>query len=513
MRIGRYGLQPPQRYFSLTEVYADACRRKPYPKLDVMALQGAIREALLDSVRHHLVADVPVGAFLSAGVDSGALLGLMRDAGQRRTRALTLAFAEFRDQHRDEAPLAAQVAERYGAEHSVRVVSKAEFQADLPKILEAMDQPSIDGVNTWFVSKAAHELGLKVVVSGLGGDELFGGYPSFRSIPNWRRGLRWTAGLPVAKLFRWCYEALGASLNPKGAGLLEYGGSYAGAYLLKRGLFMPWELQRTTTSEVLREGLQRLLPLDYLNKAVPEPGNAFAKIAALEGGVYLRNQLLRDTDWAGMAHSLEIRLPLVDAFLVRRLAPLLVSAPGLNGKRLLAHSPRLGLPGAVLERPKSGFETPLGAWLESLPRDARPGPLKQDPRWHWSRRWGVSVYHRYSAPPAAPTPRVCRSGIMPLPSTVRISNMVTAVVLINAQRGRVNAVAEQLAETKGISEVYSVGGRYDLVAIIRVADNEAMAQLVTTHLANLSGIAHTETLLAFQSFSRHDLDAMFSIGN
>src|SRR5207244_9475021 len=105
------------------------------------------------------VADVDVGIFLSAGVDSGALLGLMRDAGRARVRAITLAFGEFRGTEEDEAPLAARVAACYGAEHQGRLVTEREFRADLPAILDSMDQPSVDGINTWFVAKAAREAG------------------------------------------------------------------------------------------------------------------------------------------------------------------------------------------------------------------------------------------------------------------------------------------------------------------------------------------------------------------
>src|SRR5262249_42053329 len=137
-----------------------------------------------------------VGIFLSAGVDSGALLGLMRDADQRETRAITLGFEEFCGTAEDEAPLAARVAERYRARHIVRHVGEREFHGDLPAIIEAMDQPSIDGVNTWFVAKAAKEAGLKVALSGLGGDELLAGYPSFVDLPRWRRFFGPLAAIP-----------------------------------------------------------------------------------------------------------------------------------------------------------------------------------------------------------------------------------------------------------------------------------------------------------------------------
>ena len=147
-------------------------------------------------MRHHLVADVPVGAFLSSGIDSSALVGLMRDAGAQDIQTVTLAFEEFLGKSEDEAPLAAEIARQYDTRHTIRVVTQKEFGDDLPKIIEAMDQPTIDGLNTWFVSKAARELGLKVAISGLGGDELFGGYPSFRDIPLWVRAFASPARVP-----------------------------------------------------------------------------------------------------------------------------------------------------------------------------------------------------------------------------------------------------------------------------------------------------------------------------
>src|SRR5262249_20934085 len=138
-----------------------------------------------------------------AGIDSGSLLGLMRDAGYQDIQTITLAFEEFQGRPDDESKLAAEVATRYGTGHTTRIVTQREVVDDLPKILEAMDQPSIDGINTWFVSKAAREHGLKVAISGLGGDELFGGYTSFRDIPRWVRILLVPTRIPYAgDLFR-----------------------------------------------------------------------------------------------------------------------------------------------------------------------------------------------------------------------------------------------------------------------------------------------------------------------
>jgi asparagine synthase (glutamine-hydrolysing) len=175
------GPREPKPFENIAEVLARGAA-KPVPEAE---LHKRVRDGALDSMRAHLLADVEVGVFLSAGIDSGALLGLMRDAGQREIRAITLAFEEFRGTSEDEAPLAARVCEQYGAHHIVRRLRKQEFVEDLPAILEAMDQPSIDGVNTWFVSKAAKEAGLKVAISGLGGDELLGGYPSYLDLPRW----------------------------------------------------------------------------------------------------------------------------------------------------------------------------------------------------------------------------------------------------------------------------------------------------------------------------------------
>lgn len=389
--VDELGPREPTPYFSIAKVFERAAA-EPI-RLNGEALQERVRESLLDSVRHHVVADVPVGVFLSAGVDSGALLGLMRDAGQTDIQTVTLAFAEFQGQPDDEAPLAERVAARYVARHVTRVVDEAEFRADLPSILEAMDQPSIDGINTWFVSKAAREQGLKVAMSGLGGDELFGGYPSFRDIPRWVRWFGPPARIPglgraLRRLGGSLFTSHAAHLTPKALSLLEYGGSYPGAYLLRRGLFMPWELPELLGEERAWEGLRQLCPLRHIGAALdPDPGTPFGRVAALEGALYLRNQLLRDADWAGMAHSLEIRTPLVDAEVLRRLAPVLVATQGSGGKILLGRSPGQPLPAEVVDRHKTGFQTPVRDWLERLPaRGAVAGG-----REHWARRWARRI--------------------------------------------------------------------------------------------------------------------------
>ncbi len=150
---------------------------------------------------------MPVGVFLSGGIDSGALAGLMIEAGARSLEGVTLAYDEFAGRPEDEAPVAAKIAAHYGIRHHVRHVTRDEFQTDLPRILDAMDQPSIDGINTWYASKAVAECGLKVVVSGVGGDELFQGYSSFRQLPRLVSARRAMGRMPGAvPLLQWASD-------------------------------------------------------------------------------------------------------------------------------------------------------------------------------------------------------------------------------------------------------------------------------------------------------------------
>ena len=272
MIVDATGPNAPRQYYSV----ARSLGQRAGGVKDIAQARATLSAAVHDSVRHHLVADVPVAVFLSAGLDSGALLGTMAELGARDTLAVTLAFEEFRGAPLDEAPLAAEVAARYGARHVVRTVDRAEFERDLPAIFDAMDLPTIDGINTWFVAKAAHEAGIKVALSGLGADECFGGYPSFSDVPRSVHLLRPFGFLPgfgaLVRRLMSAAIASGIGVHPKAAGVLQYGSNWAGAYLLRRSVYMPWELDDLLDPALLEEGLRRLAPLEpHRRRAASRP--------------------------------------------------------------------------------------------------------------------------------------------------------------------------------------------------------------------------------------------------
>jgi len=375
----------PARYANVAAILADARGQ--------VVSDSDVRAALRDSVRHHLVADVEVGAFLSGGVDSGALIGLMRDCGQQRIRACTLTYREFAGTADDEMPGAVDMARRYGVDHHVRSVTAAEFAEDLDAIFDAMDQPSIDGINTWFVSKACREMGLKVALSGLGGDELLAGYSTFRSVPRMfhRAGplTRIPGAAKAARMLIRTFAPRLARRNPKALGVLDHAGTWAGAYLLRRAVLLPFELDGAMDPSMAREGLAELDLLGlFADSLQPDPGSDNGRVGALETCNYMRNQLLRDSDWASMAHSVEIRVPLVDFTLLEAIAPRIASLRPGEGKILLANAPVIPVPADVVARPKTGFGIPVGDWLR--------GDVEHREDRRTSRRWAHVVEARYA---------------------------------------------------------------------------------------------------------------------
>ena len=364
--IDAQGVRPPHRFWSAGAVLARAAEEGGG------ARRAELRELLQDSIRHHMVADVPVGLFLSGGLDSTTLLALAAESGFEQLQTATLGFDAFRNTPYDEVALAERTAELYGAPHASRRIGVESFVEEREKLIDAMDQPSIDGVNVYFVAKAAAQSGLKVALSGLGGDELFAGYPSFRQIPRLAAAMSPFAGLPgLGRGLRTLAAPLLRRLtSPKYASILEYGTTIEDAYLLRRGLFLPWELPSILDPEEAREGWRELGLADAMRSSIAGIAEPRDKVAALEIDFYMRNQLLRDSDWAGMAHSLEIRLPLVDVPLFEGLASL-----GRFSKRDMADTPERKLPAEILGRPKSGFTVPVRSWLM---HDLSLGALRGD---------------------------------------------------------------------------------------------------------------------------------------
>jgi asparagine synthase (glutamine-hydrolysing) len=350
-----------------------------------------MRQTLGDAVARHLVADRPIGIFLSGGVDSGAVARLAAQHGT--AQGLTVTFPEAKD---DEGQAAARVADELGIEHLQVPIRGVDIAQDLEAILSAMDQPTSDGVNSWFVARAAHEAGLVVALSGLGGDELFGGYPSFRIVPRLASVTRAMALVPV-----WMREKVTRPLTDRRPGspivrALSVAEGHAGAYVAVRGLL--------SSSELRHHGVRLPLPEP---PSVEHHHGPIDQVTLLELTNYLPNQLLRDTDQMSMAHSLEVRVPLLDDDVVRLALALPSKVRAAKGKRLLA---RASGTDSTLKRP---FALPFQRWLtgplkepireallsETLPLNGViPAGLRHrlwfafdDGHIHWSRPWSIAV--------------------------------------------------------------------------------------------------------------------------
>ncbi len=376
------GRGAPHKWFDLTKELSEV---DPVP-YDAEAL----RAALVDSMQHHLVADVPVGVFLSAGLDSASLVALASEAQGTSLRTVTLGFQQFRGSENDEAPLAEVLAKHYETDHETRWIETGDFRDNADHLMAAMDQPSIDGANTYFVSKVTREAGLKVALSGVGGDELFAGYQNFKQVPNLSRALGLFRFLPgVGKAFRFISAPLVRTLtSPKYAGLFEYGSRLGDAYLLRRGLYMPWELPTVLDPDLVREGLATLAITQKLSETIGDIGPTRVAMTALESAWYMRNQLLRDADWASMAHSLEIRTPLVDITLLRALAPMIAGSHPPT-KNDMATSLARPLPAEILHRPKTGFSIPVRDWIGGEKHTSRGGDYRDWAHYIYNQQWAA----------------------------------------------------------------------------------------------------------------------------
>ena len=324
-----------------------------------------LRFRLEDTMRAHALADVPVGAFLSGGLDSAIVAGLMARASGGRLRTFTIGFPEagFSEDRQAE-----ETARHFGADHSTRILTGAEVAGEIGRFVAACDQPTGDGLNTYFVSETAKAGGATVALSGLGGDELFGGYPSFRDAPRLAAWLPGWRALPppvrrciVARLRR------GNTRRRKLADVLAYA----------RDLQEVSALQRRVFSEHGRRTLLGPDPLAAIDGDSPfHPELAFLRAdlmgcgpfeieSAWELRTYMADVLLRDSDVMSMRHALELRVPLVDRPLVEWLwtqDPADKSTPR-RPKDALAAAVSDILPPGLRRRRKRGFALPMDIWM------------------------------------------------------------------------------------------------------------------------------------------------------
>lgn len=396
MQVTPTGATLPKRYWHLASVIRRATERAD--AIPLGSERDYLRARLLESVNFHLLADVPVGAFLSAGLDSSTLVGLAREAAAAPLQTLTLGFGEFVGKETDECPVASEVAQQLDVLHQCIRLDSGELDHELDQFFAAMDQPTVDGINTWLISRAAVLAGLKVALSGLGGDELLGGYASFHRVPAIINRARKSPWRHTAPAYRSLHSRLGAWLKwpANEAGIPQYGRSPEGSYQLVKGAFMPWELDAVLDRDVLREGCRTLAAADAAREEDIDSLNPFQQVAYLETVRYMRNQLLRDSDWVSMAHSLEIRVPFVDSALTEEVIGLAATGRLGTGKSLLPQVLSKPLPDRALHRPKTGFTVPTWRWLRHRPDLSgwKKVPLLKQPRIHDNRRWAYALLDR-----------------------------------------------------------------------------------------------------------------------
>ncbi len=325
-----------------------------------------LRHQLEDSIRAHRVADVPVGAFLSGGMDSTAVVGLMAKSSGKKLKTFSLVFGEAGFSEQAAARLAAQTFE---TEHHEELLTGARVAADLPRLLASYDQPTGDGINTYYASQTARAGGVSVALSGLGGDELFGGYPSFRDLPRLLSLLPFWQRVPGA-LRRTVIAQLRARPSARARKLADF-------LAHARDLHELASLQRRVLPEAgrlallapearaqaVRLGPNHPMLEDFAFELIG--ADAFQVISAWELRTYMTDVLLRDSDVFSMAHSLELRVPFVDRVLLEWLwpQPHWFKFDPSRQKRALADATADLVPAAIRHRPKQGFTLPFALWM------------------------------------------------------------------------------------------------------------------------------------------------------
>ncbi len=309
-----------------------------------------LKAGMSQAVKRHLISDAPIGVFLSGGLDSSVLTLLAHEVHPTHLSTLSLYFSE---EDYSEKKFQDLLINQLHCTYNQQLLEEENFHANLPSLLQDMDMPSCDGINTWFISRFAKSQGLKAVLSGIGGDEYLGGYPSFARM----KKVKLLEKMPAALLSAGKYTAL---KSLKRLGYLSLGG-VAGKYLFLRGQFIPFEIaDRLNVSEayiwkVLKENAD--MSINHLSN-----GN---QASFIEVNYYMQNQLLRDVDVMSMAHGIEIRVPFLDKNMLN-LFYRLKSNVKYNGqwpKQLLVDAYKDRLPAPIWKREKMGFGFPFRQWL------------------------------------------------------------------------------------------------------------------------------------------------------
>ena len=352
---------------------------------------AATREALIDSVRHHFVSDVPVGVFLSGGMDSTAILALATVTQRAPVRTFSLTFP---GSALDEGPVARRTAEHFGTEHHEWPMDADLARSLVSEFLSAADQPSIDGLNTFTVSRLARRHDTKVVLSGLGGDELFGGYPSFREVPRLAKwGHRAALAGPFGSAAALVVSAVGGARARRAHDLVTASADLDNAYSVFRGIYTRGEA-RALTEHYVGSSDAVVDPVSAGGLIDPTPEDA---ISRLELTRYMRNQLLHDTDVMSMASGVELRVPFLDSQLFSVLSRIPAATRLAPGKALLLGAvPEI--PEWVARRPKRGFLLPMeewlgGAWADQFATLDRLPDVKMET---WYRKWAVVAFEHWS---------------------------------------------------------------------------------------------------------------------
>jgi asparagine synthase (glutamine-hydrolysing) len=352
-------------YFNKTETTKHCYYRllddTSYELSDKRSAEDLLRSALHESVTQHMRSDVPFGAFLSGGIDSSLLVGLMSEV---RTEKINTFQVSFEEEAFDERKYAQLVAKKFKTDHHEINLSASEFLKDIPSAVAAMDFPSGDGPNTFVVSKAAKEAGITVAISGLGGDELFAGYSVFQYMQSIEKSFLLKLSYPLRKSASVLLGSIShnRSLRKKAELLGLSKPNLASAFPLIRNVWQAGELLPRTTKQFEIER--------NFNFIFEKNAPLLNRVSAAEIESYMQHVLLRDSDQMSMAHSLEIRVPFLDHEVVELATHLSTNLKNpTSPKKFLTESFADLLPHEVVNRKKMGFTLPWSVWMKNELRD------------------------------------------------------------------------------------------------------------------------------------------------